>query len=100
MRHSLFVLPTQIGSVRSVRFTPDGYLIVAEDADYVTIYDPHFESSQVIDFFGEISGVSVSPDGSMLFIGNADETYGSILQFTRSRYSWICKEPAEENDLW
>lgn len=33
--------------------------------------------------FGEISGISFSPDGQNLFVGVVDETYGSLVQFRR-----------------
>jgi len=50
-----------ISSVRSMRFTEDNqYLAVAEQADYVHIYDAAnglFLREQVIDFFTEIAGI-------------------------------------------
>ena len=39
--------------------------------------------SQEIDFFGEITGISFSPDTESLFIGVQDETYGSLLEYNR-----------------
>ena len=41
--------------------------------------------SQEIDLFGEIAGISLSPDGDALFVGIADRTYGSLMQFRRAR---------------
>jgi len=61
MSHSLNVLSMNISSVRSMRFTEDNqYLAVAEQADYVHIYDAAnglFLREQVIDFFTEIAGI-------------------------------------------
>jgi len=61
MKHSLNVLPMKIDSVRSMRFTEDNqYLAVAEQIDYVHIYDAAnglFLREQVIDFFAEIVGI-------------------------------------------
>jgi hypothetical protein len=39
--------------------------------------------SQEIDLFGEIAGVSFSPDARKLSIGVADMTYSSLVQFDR-----------------
>ncbi|KAJ3287584.1 hypothetical protein HDU79_005569 [Rhizoclosmatium sp. JEL0117] len=42
--------------------------------------------SQVIDFFGEIAGISFTPDGAdTLYIGVSDHRYGSILEFERRK---------------
>ena len=74
--------------------------MAAEPADFVHIFnvasnqDPSDKDSykhQIIDFFGEIAGISLVND--YLYIGCADETYGnwnelrlgSILEFERKR---------------
>lgn len=56
-------------------------------ADFVHVYDAKsgYEKEQEIDFFGEISGMSFSPDTESLFIGVWDRTYGSLLEFGRRR---------------
>jgi hypothetical protein len=36
----------------------------------------NFREAQMIDVFGEIAGVSFSPDNHALFVGIADRTYG------------------------
>ncbi|KAK9152287.1 hypothetical protein Syun_010596 [Stephania yunnanensis] len=85
---SLAVLKGNLGAVRSIRFTSDGrFMAMAEPADFVHVYDAKngFEKEQEIDFFGEISGVSFSPDTESLFIGVWDRTYGSLLQYGRCR---------------
>jgi WD40 repeat protein len=84
----LATLPGKIGAIRSLRFTNDGkYLAVAEPADFVRLYDvaDNMHSCQEIDMFGEVSGISFSPDGDALFIGIADRIYGSMMQFRRCR---------------
>ncbi|KAI9164466.1 hypothetical protein H9P43_008317 [Blastocladiella emersonii ATCC 22665] len=84
LSRSLLVVPTAIGAVRSLRFSPDnGTLAIAEDADYISLVCPRRETVQQLDFFGEIAGIAFSPDGSALFAGNADEAYGSIVEFAR-----------------
>lgn len=84
-KSSLCVLGANIGGVRSIRYTPDGCLCYAEDADMVTIVDPHLEYSQTIDFFGEISGIAFTPDAESLFIGNSDSKFGALMEFSSRR---------------
>ncbi|GLT26439.1 hypothetical protein SLA2020_015030 [Shorea laevis] len=90
---SVAVLRGNLGAIRSIRFTSDGqYMAIAEPADFVHIYDVKSEygKEQEIDFFGEISGISFSPDTESLFIGVWDRTYGSLLEYGRRRnYSYL-----------
>jgi len=84
----LATLGGRIGSIRSIRFTDDGqYMAMAEPADFVHIFDcnQNFHVAQEIDLFGEIAGISFAPGGSALFVGVADRTYGSMMQFRRRR---------------
>jgi WD40 repeat protein len=87
------VLRGNLGAIRSIRFTSDGrYMAMAEPADFVHIFDVSsgYNKKQEVDFFGEISGISFSPDTEALFIGVWDRTYGSLLQFNRRRsYSYL-----------
>lgn len=88
LSQSLAVLRGHLGAIRSVRFSSDGrFMAMAEPADFVHIYDTAtgYQTRQEIDFFGEISGVSFSPDTEALFIGVWDQTYGSLLQYNRRR---------------
>ena len=87
---SLAVLEGRIGAIRGLRFSPDGrFLAASEPADFVHVYDSltGYSRAQEIDLFGEIAGVSFSPDGGAeaLFVGVADRTYGSLLEFRRRR---------------
>ncbi|KAL0321017.1 UNVERIFIED_CONTAM: hypothetical protein Sradi_5363200 [Sesamum radiatum] len=90
---SVAVLKGNLGAIRSIRFTSDGqFMAMAEPADFVHVYDVKngYDKEQEIDFFGEISGVSFSPDTDSLFIGVWDRTYGSLLQYNRCRnYSYL-----------
>ncbi|KAM3586886.1 hypothetical protein VKS41_001936 [Umbelopsis sp. WA50703] len=85
MSETLHVLRANVGAIRSLHFSSDGrHLAVAEPLDFVHIYDATtYEQSQVIDFFGEIAGVSFTPDDNSLFIANADDRVGSIMEFGR-----------------
>ncbi|XP_010269214.1 PREDICTED: uncharacterized WD repeat-containing protein C2A9.03-like isoform X2 [Nelumbo nucifera] len=83
---SLEVLKGRMGAIRAVKFTLDGrFMAMAEPADFVHIYDVRsgYSKAQEIDMFGEIAGISFSPDTEALFVGVADRTYGSLLEFNR-----------------
>ncbi|KAL9321585.1 hypothetical protein ACSQ67_009638 [Phaseolus vulgaris] len=90
---SVAVLKSNLGAIRSIRYSSDGkYVAVAEPADFVHVYDVKsgYEKEQEIDFFGEISGLSFSPDTESLFIGVWDRTYGSLLEYSRRRnYTYL-----------
>lgn len=76
-----------MGAIRSLRYTNDGrFLAMAEPADFVHIFDTEsdYRRSQVIDFFGEISGISFTPDDEYLYIGNADRALGGLLEFEKA----------------
>ncbi|KAJ0502711.1 putative transcription factor WD40-like family [Helianthus annuus] len=83
------VLKGNMASIRSVRFSSDGqFLVVAEAVDFVHVYDAklNYEKRQEIDFFGEVSGVSLSPDDETLYIGVWDPSYSSLLQFNKRHW--------------
>ena len=42
--------------------------------------------------FGEISGVCFSPEADKFFVGIADATYSSLLQFNRHDYQNLQQE--------
>ncbi|RLN09028.1 putative WD repeat-containing protein C2A9.03-like [Panicum miliaceum] len=90
---AVHVLRGNLGAIRSIRFTSDGqFMSMAEPADFVHIYDvkSDYNRRQELDFFGEISGTSFSPDTDMLFVGVWDRVYGSLLQFGRLyNYSYL-----------
>lgn len=90
---SVAVLRGNLGAIRSIRFSSDGkFMLMAEPADFVHIFDvgSGYERRQELDFFGEISGATFSPDTEALFVGVWDRTYGSLLQYNRRRnYSYM-----------
>ncbi|GFR47577.1 hypothetical protein Agub_g9305 [Astrephomene gubernaculifera] len=84
-------LAGRMGAIRSLRFSPDGrFLAMSEPADFVHLYDvaAGFQHCQEHDFFGEIAGVSFTPDSSSLFVGVSDLTYASLMQLDRQRCDW------------
>lgn len=90
MSQSLAILKGHIGAIRALKFTSDGrFLAMAEPADFVHVFDAGsgYAKCQEIDLFGEIAGISFSPDTEALFVGVADRTYGSLLEFNRRHYS-------------
>ncbi|PKU62477.1 Guanine nucleotide-binding protein subunit beta [Dendrobium catenatum] len=90
---SVAVLRGNLGAIRSIRFSSDGrFMAIAEPADFVHIFDvgSDYSKRQELDFFGEISGMSFSPDTESLFVGIWDRTYGSLLQYNRRHnYSYL-----------
>uniref|UniRef100_A0A803Q5U3 Uncharacterized protein n=1 Tax=Cannabis sativa TaxID=3483 RepID=A0A803Q5U3_CANSA len=90
---SVAVLKGNLGAARSIRFSADGqFMVVAEPADFVHVYSTSadYKKRQEIDFFGEISGVSLSPDDESLYIGIWDRTYASLLQYNRRhKYEYL-----------
>ncbi|PON61593.1 Guanine nucleotide-binding protein, beta subunit [Parasponia andersonii] len=90
LSESVAVLKGRMGAIRAVKFTTDGrFLAMAEPADFVHIIDAQsgYVKGQEIDIFGEIAGISFSPDTEALFIGVADRTYGSLLEFNRRHFN-------------
>ncbi|XP_038708805.1 uncharacterized WD repeat-containing protein C2A9.03-like [Tripterygium wilfordii] len=87
------ILKGNLGAVRSIRFSSDGeFMVVAEPADFVHVYSTKadYKRRQEIDFFGEISGVALSPDDESLYIGIWDRTYASLLQYNkRHNYGYL-----------
>ncbi|KAD5507631.1 hypothetical protein E3N88_15334 [Mikania micrantha] len=73
LSESVTALKGNIGAVRSIRYSSDGrFMAMAEPADFVHVFDVKhgYKTEQEIDFFGEISGISFSPDTESLFIGS------------------------------
>ncbi|KAK4386860.1 putative WD repeat-containing protein C2A9.03 [Sesamum angolense] len=88
LSNSVTALKGNLGAIRSIRYTSDGkFMAMAEPADFVHVFDVEsgYKMEQEIDFFGEISGMSFSPDTESLFIGVWDRTYGSLIEFGRRR---------------
>lgn len=86
LSESLAVLKGRMGAIRGIKFSTDGqFMAMAEPADFVHIYDTRsdYSKAQEIDLFGEIAGISFSPDTEALFVAVADRTYGSLLEFNR-----------------
>lgn len=81
---SLEVLRGNIGAIRCIRYSSDGrFLLFSEPADFVHVYSAAecYRKRQEIDFFGEISGISLSPDDETLFVGVCDRVYASLLHY-------------------
>ncbi|KAL3830449.1 hypothetical protein ACJIZ3_019251 [Penstemon smallii] len=88
LSESLSVLKGRMGAIRTIRFTSDGrFMAMAEPADFVHVFDTQSDYSTVqeIDLFGEIAGITFSPDSEALFVGVSDRAYGSLLEFNRKR---------------
>ncbi|KAG1342384.1 putative WD repeat-containing protein C2A9.03 [Cocos nucifera] len=89
LSESLAVLKGRMGAIRGIKFSADGqFMAMAEPADFVHIYDARADycKAQEIDLFGEIAGMSFSPDTEAFFVGISDRTYGSLLEFGRRHH--------------
>jgi len=87
--HPLEVLRTELGGVRTMKFSPLGsgkrVLAMAEPADFVSVVDAEtFRSKQRFEFLGEIGGLSFTPEGEKMFVANTDQDFGGILEFDRA----------------
>ncbi|XP_038975864.1 uncharacterized WD repeat-containing protein C2A9.03-like isoform X2 [Phoenix dactylifera] len=89
LSESFAVLKGRMGAIRGVKFSADGrFMAMAEPADFVHIHDARADycKAQEIDLFGEIAGMSFSPDTEAFFVSTADRTYGSLLEFSRRHH--------------
>ncbi|XP_050265329.1 uncharacterized WD repeat-containing protein C2A9.03-like isoform X1 [Quercus robur] len=90
LSESVAVIKGRMGAIRAVKFSSDGrFMAMAEPADFVHVFDTKsgYVHGQEIDMFGEIAGISFSPDAEALFVGVSDRTYGSLLEFNRRHYN-------------
>ncbi|KAI8890210.1 WD40 repeat-like protein, partial [Backusella circina FSU 941] len=83
--NAMYVLGSRMGSISSLKYSNDGaFLIAAESVDFVHVYETDdYASSQVMDMFGDIAGIGLSPDDQALYIVNTDEHMGGIFEFQR-----------------
>uniref|UniRef100_A0A0D9X7Q6 Uncharacterized protein n=1 Tax=Leersia perrieri TaxID=77586 RepID=A0A0D9X7Q6_9ORYZ len=89
LSQSVAVLGGRMGSIRCIKFSSDGrFLATAEPVDFVHIYDSYadYGRSHEIDLFGEIGGLSFSPDAEAFYVGIADQTYGGLMEFNRRHH--------------
>ena len=80
---SVRCLGSILGAVRCAKFSNDGkWLAFSEPADFIHVYKTDtFEECQVIDFFGNVSGISFTPDSSQLSVSLADTMFGCLVDF-------------------
>lgn len=77
-----------MSAVRSLRFSPDGsYLAMSEATDFVHIYDTRsgYQAGEIIDMFGEISGIGFDPESTHLFVSNSNPEHGGLFTFALKR---------------
>ncbi|KAF2754160.1 WD40 repeat-like protein [Pseudovirgaria hyperparasitica] len=73
---------------RVLCFSPIGSgrrtLFIAEADDFVSIVDARtWKNAQVLDSFGALGGMSLTPDGQSLFVANVDSTVGGLMEYQR-----------------
>ncbi|KAF9331185.1 hypothetical protein BG006_005956 [Podila minutissima] len=100
MSEPLHVLGSDIReSVRALRYSACGrYLVIAEERDYIHIVDTtsDYKQAQKIDFIGDISGISLTPDAEGLFVGVSSVDFSSLLEFERLYQG----SDASQSDPW
>lgn len=70
---------------RSLHFTDDNALVIAESDDVVSVYDTRdWQRKQHVRFFGAVAGLAVLDGGSEMVVANADKDVGGLLVFQRS----------------
>jgi WD40 repeat protein len=84
----LKVMRSELSIPRILKFSPVGggprVLVSAEADDYINIINAQtFESRQVFDYFGRTAGISMTPDGSSLFVANSEPHFGGLMEFER-----------------
>ena len=100
LSESVTLLFSDLCAVRSVQFSPDGSLMFwAEEMDFAHINDVEhdFKLQQDISVLGDITGMSMSPEGDYLWLGCGDQQYGGVLEFKTNALEAAMKLP---NVLW
>ena len=87
----LSIFHTEMAGARALRFSPIGggrrILLVAEPADIIHAVDARlYETKQRLDQFGEIAGISFTPDGDAFYAANSDDLLGGIMEYERTGY--------------
>ena len=81
----LKTLECVMSPARSLNFTANGALVVAEEDDVVSIYSTRlWDMRQDVRLFGSIAGVSLLDGGAELVVANVDKTVGGLLTFQRT----------------
>ena len=83
---AVHVLCARVAGCLNVQYSRDGqYLVFGEAIDFVHVYDTRcFEQCQIIDVFGNISGVSFNQfeaNPKALYAGLSDSTFSSLVEF-------------------
>ncbi|KAF7591494.1 hypothetical protein BBP40_001484 [Aspergillus hancockii] len=84
-------IESDVAGYRSLRYSPVGggprTLLLCEPADRISIINAQtYHTRQVHDFFGEIGGADYSPDGSTIWVANADEHFGGFMEYDRRQW--------------
>ena len=89
----LVTLFGELAAVLNVQFSPDGEMMLwGESIDYLHLTESRlFEEEQIVDFFGEVSGVGMSqesPTPASVYVGISDSHYPAILELRRKPHPW------------
>jgi WD40 repeat protein len=84
---SVAVLHGNMAAIRCIRYTSDGkFMAMSESTDFLHIFDvaSGYTRRQEVEFYGEVSGISFSPDSETLFLG-ANAGNNNLMEFRRQR---------------
>ncbi|KAJ8605485.1 hypothetical protein MRB53_041430 [Persea americana] len=73
-------IPCLRSCVRWLDFTADNQLVMAENDDVVSIYDPTLDVMQDLTFFGSIAGAALLDGGAEIAVSISDRTVGGLLR--------------------
>jgi hypothetical protein len=71
-------------AIRCIRYTSDGkFMAMPESAAFLHIFDvaSGYMRRQEVEFFGNISGISFSPDTESLFLGAKAGNNNNLMEF-------------------
>jgi hypothetical protein len=77
-----------MAAIRCIRYTSHGkFMAMSESADFLHIFDvaSGYMRRQEVEFFGDISSISFSPDPETLFLDAKAGNNNCLMEFHRQR---------------
>jgi hypothetical protein len=77
-----------MAAIRCIRYTSDGkFMAMSKSADFLHIFDVvnGYMRRQEVEFFGDVSRISFSPDTETLFLGANAGNNNDLMEFRHQR---------------
>jgi uncharacterized protein YjiK len=77
-----------MAAMRCIHYTSDGkFMVMSESMDFLHIFDvaSGYMRRQEVEFYGEVSGMSFSPDSETLFLARNVGNNNNLMEFRRQR---------------